>query len=237
MNQTLAICERELYSLFVSPIAYIVSACFLLIYGIFFFSSTIANHSADIATAMNNMTIIIFMLNPLISMKLLSEEKKNGTLELLLTSPIHTLHIVIGKLLASIVLFILILLLTLTGPIYLEVVSDVYWPIVFIQYLGLFLMGASVLGIGLVFSAITENQIISGMLSVSTSLGLFLISWIANSTSGVVRKIIDELTILAHYGAFNRGVFDLKDTIYYCLWIVLAILLAYKFTENARWKI
>ena len=170
------------------------------------------------------------------SMRLLSEEKKNGTLELLLTSPLPTWYIVMGKFLAVVLLFALMLLLTLTGPLYLEKVASVYWPQLALQYLGLFLMGTSVLGIGLVYSAMTENQIVAGVLGVATSLGLFLLSWVSDSTSGVLRNVIDELTILSHFTSFNKGVFDLKDFVYYCLWILFTFLLAHKFTEDARWQ-
>ncbi len=128
------------------------------------------------------------------------------------------------------------LLFTLTGPIYLDLVAEVYWQVILVQYLGLFLMGSTVLGIGLVYSALTENQVISGILSVVTTLGLFLLSWVADATSGITRKVIEETTILSHYSSFNQGIIDLKDIVYYCLLIVLTLLLAQKFVEDSRWN-
>ena len=235
-KKILAICQRELYSLFVSPIAFVVCSCFLFIYGYFFFSSTLGNNSTDTSVVTGNMTIVIFMLAPLISMKLISDEKKNKTLELLLTSPLSTASLVIGKFLAAMILFALILLLTLTGPLYLELVAEVHWPVIAVQYLGLFLMGSTVLGIGLVYSAVTENQIISGMLSVVTAMGLFLLSWITDTTSGIVRQVITELTILSHYSSFNQGIVNLKDIVYYLLLTVFMLLLAGKLIEDSRWK-
>ena len=97
-------------------------------------------------------------------------------------------------------------------------------------------MGSTVLGIGLVYSALTENQVISGILSVVTTLGLFLLSWVADATSGITRKVIEETTILSHYSSFNQGIIDLKDIVYYCLLIVLTLLLAQKFVEDSRWN-
>ncbi len=115
MKKILAISCRELYSLFVSPIASVVCASFLFIYGYFFFSSTLGDNSTDTSTVMGNMTIAVFTLIPLISMKLISEEKKNKTLELLLTSPLSTFNIVFGKFLAAVVLFFFDVVIHLNG--------------------------------------------------------------------------------------------------------------------------
>ena len=235
-KNTLAITRRELYSSFASPIAYILIASFLVIYGAFFFTVVFGENTSNLSQIYANLTIIVFMLCPLMSMRLFSEEKKNGTLELLLTSPIRTIEIVLGKYLSVTFIFFMILVMTFVGPLYLSFIVDIYWPPLFIQALGLFLVSMTILGIGMVYSSLTENQIISGTLSAATSMVLFLLSWVSSSFSGVIRIILEELTILAHYSSFNRGVFDLKDFIYYFLWIIMLIFLTYRFIERIRWQ-
>ena len=231
MGKLAAVFQRELTSLFVSPVAYVMGGCFLFLYGYFFYD-TLASRTANLSPIMDNMTFAVFMLNPLISMKLLSEEKRSGTLELLLTSSLSFLTVILGKFAAAVALYGIILLLTLSGPIYLSFIAEVHWLSLGIQYLGLFLLGSAILGIGLAFSAATENQIVAGTLGVAASMGLFLLGWVAQSTTGLSHQILEEMTILTHYASFSRGVFDLRDAIYYILWIVLTLSIAHQWMES-----
>jgi len=170
------------------------------------------------------------------SMRLFSEEKKNGTIELLFTSPIDIMQIVIGKYFAALAIFCIMLAITLLYPLFLQIMSGVYWPKVLLHYLGIFLVGSAVLGIGLVCSALTENQIVAGILGVAISLSLLLISWISNQTTGVLRAVIDEITIMAHYQSFLKGIFDVRDIVYFMAWILFSLFLSAKILESGKWR-
>ncbi|MFC1504661.1 ABC transporter permease [Spirochaetota bacterium] len=236
MRGILAITKREMRSYFSSPVAYIVMTGFLFISGYFFSALMAATNKADLTHAFNNMAIVLFLLLPFVTMKLLSEEKKTGTFELLQTSPLTPLEIVIGKYASAVLLFSIMLALTLLYPVYVEIKSDLYWPTLIAQYLGLFLLGTTIIGIGLCASAFTENQIISGIVGFAVSFALLLISWVGTYTFGITKTVIEELTIINHFDPFLSGMITLKDVIYFLLWIVATVFVSTKVIESQSWR-
>ncbi|MBL8994951.1 MAG: hypothetical protein JNM63_16505, partial [Spirochaetia bacterium] len=124
---------------------------------------------------------------------------------------------------------------TLPGALFLTFKGGFEWPVYLLEAAGFFLLGGTVLGIGLVSSALSENQMVAAVIAFAVTIGLYFLSWIAQGFSGAPRAVLDELTILSHYQSFLRGVFDLKDFLYYALWIVLSVLLAQKVLESRQW--
>jgi len=253
-----AIFDRELRSYFVSPIAYAVIALFLVIAGYFFYiilyqfldyAFRFTMQAQQYRTAppklnvnqlvirglMQNFALILLFIVPAITMKLFSDEKKTGTTELLLTSPITTTHIVVGKFLAGFAL-----LLAMIAPTFLYMLIMILWgnpeilPI-FSGYLGLLLVGGSFISTGLFISSLTENQIISYVGGLVVLLLFWIIGWssIAGSSIG---SVFSYLSLINHFDDFTKGVVDLKHVIYYLSFIGFGLFLTYRSVESMKWR-
>ncbi|MDE3090712.1 MAG: ABC transporter permease subunit, partial [Chloroflexota bacterium] len=178
MRNIWTIASRELNSYFVSPVAYVVGAAFLLVSGVLFSLTLTSTMDASLRGTFSNITFILVLLAPALTMKLLAEEQRMGTLELLLTSPVHDWQVVVGKFLGSLILFAVMLL----GPTLFYVVLLVwlgtpdFGPIIS-GYLGVLLLGGAFLSIGVLTSSLTQNQVIAYILG----LAILLVMWIADS--------------------------------------------------------
>ncbi|MBI4042872.1 MAG: ABC transporter permease subunit [Deltaproteobacteria bacterium] len=251
MSKALTIAWRDFRSYFVSPIGFVIIAVFILLMG-WLFTASLAdfqrrsleyvqysrmqfgdliqppNLNHMFMNVLGNMGVIFLFLAPIITMRLLAEEKKTGTMELLLTSPLRTAEIIFGKFFAALLLFSLILLLSSPLPVILFLAGNPALGPVLTGYLGLFLMGASFLALGLLFSAITENQIIAASLTFGCALFFWIINWIAANANPTWEKILSYLSIIPHLGNFIRGLLDLQDGVYYLSFIALALFLAHR---------
>jgi ABC-2 type transport system permease protein len=260
MKGILAIYRREMNSYFVSPIAYIVIGFFLFITGYFFSvylsvfieQAFVAQMQAQRTGAPPDMDVpgrvirsfigvIAFMqlfLVPMLTMGVYAEERKRGTMEMLMTSPITELQIVLGKYLASLVLLIGMLAPTLVYFIVMSQYSEpaMPWRIVWSGYLGVFLLGAVLLAIGSFISSLTENQIIAG---VSTFV-IFLLLWVIDvgfrSATATYGEIFKYLSILQHYDSFSQGVIDTSSIIFYVSFTVLGLFLTLRTLDSMRWR-
>ena len=260
MKGILAIFRREMNSYFVSPIAYIVIGFFLVITGYFFAvylgyyseQAFVAQMRAQrmggppemdvpgmvIRSFIGVIAFIQLFLIPMLTMGIYAEERKRGTMEMLMTSPITEFQIVMGKYLASLVLLILMLAPTLIYFIVMSQFSEpaMPWRIVWSGYLGVFLLGAVLLALGSFISSLTENQIIAG---VSTFV-IFLLLWVidvgvrgASTTTGEVLKY---LSILQHYDSFSQGVIDTSSIIFYVSFTLLGLFLTLRTLDSMRWR-
>lgn len=173
------ILSRELKAYFNSPIGYVFLTFYLFIFGFYFCGINITQSNGDYSLVFNYLINLLLFTIPLVTMRLLSEEKKNKTDQLLLTAPISVKAIVLGKYLAAVLLFLLTLVITLIHPIILTVLGDVPWPTVISTYVGYFLLGATLIAISLFISSLTENQIISAIASIGVFLLLLLIDALA----------------------------------------------------------
>lgn len=173
------ILSREFKAYFYSPIGYGFITFYLFIFGFYFCGVNINQSNGDYSIVFNYLVNLLLFTLPLVTMRLLSEEKKNNTDQLLLTAPIHVKDIVIGKYLAAVLLFLLTLVITLIHPIILTVLGDVPWPTVISTYVGYFLLGATLIAISLFISSLTENQIISAIASIGIFLLLLLVDALA----------------------------------------------------------
>jgi ABC-2 type transport system permease protein len=253
MSNVLAIVQKELRSYFASPIAYIIIGFFALVFGWFYFVSLSFFMQASMQMGMpgqgqvnvNNMAIrpllqnvavvALFML-PLITMRTYSEEKRSGTIELLLTSPLTDAQIILGKFFGAVALYALMLAVTWIHIGILFIYGNPEWKPILSGYLGLLLMGSSFLSIGLLISSLTKNQIVAGMATFAVLLLLWTMSWMADSAGPTMRKVLEGLSITGHFEDFSKGVIALTHLVYYLSFITFGLFLTAKSVDSERWR-
>lgn len=231
-----ALTLKELRSYFVSPIAYVVTAMFLLISGYFFtLILSITKDAGMMSYLFGNMAVVLLLISPLISMRLFAEEQRNKTMELLMTSPISDTGIVMAKFLASALFLLLMLATTLHFPILLLVLGkpDVY-PMIS-GYLGIFLMGCAFLAIGMLTSTWTQNQIVAAISAFAISLLLWFLG-ASSSLSGAAGQLLAYLSLNTHYESFAKGLLSLSDLLYYLSLIGILLFLTIRSLETRRWR-
>lgn len=257
MRNVWTIAMREFKVYFTSPIAYIVLAMFAFIFG-YFFTTGLAfflDYSASMAAqgggmgappmnvnqfviepSLGNMSIVLLFLAPMITMRLFAEEKRSGTIELLLTSPLKDYHIILGKWLGALLLYGCLLLVAVANISVLFVYSSPDWKPLLVSLLGLLLMGGTMLAIGTFLSTLTRNQIVAGALTFGVLLLLWVLNWISSFESSTVGQLCEYLAISPHFEQFSRGVIELKDLLYYLSAISLGLFLSKRSLESLRWK-
>lgn len=236
MGTALTIARRELGALFVSPIAYVVAAAFLALSGYLFSILLITSSQATMTSLFQNVSFILLFIAPLLTMRLLADEQKQGTLELLLTAPVRDWEVVLGKFLAALTLFGAMLLCTLLYPLFLWSIGgrpDI-GPIIS-GYLGLLLIAAAMLAIGTLTSSLTENQIVAAVLAFAILLALWLISSAGNVATGA-SAVLSALSLPAHYDGFTLGAINLEDVTYYLSLTIGALFIATRVLETRRYR-
>jgi ABC-2 type transport system permease protein len=251
---TFTICNKELQSYFRSPIAYTVIALWALIGGFFFYFglSFFVQRSMESAMTgqsfpmninewivrplLSNVNVVALFLIPMITMRLFAEEKRSGTIELLMTSPINDLEIVLGKWLAAVGLYSIMLLVSVLHMAVLFRYGSPDWRPLAVGYLGLLLQGACLLAIGTFVSTCTSNQIVAGAIGFAISLMLFVLNWVSEFGSTATEKVIGYLSVQAHFESFSKGVIDSKDIIFYVSMITLGLFLTSRSLESVRWR-
>ncbi len=231
------IAGKELYTYFASPIAYLVIAAFLVMNGYLFSIILFSSRQASMTSSFLDMAIILLFLSPAITMRLLSEEQRTGTLELLLTSPLREVELVLGKWLASLAFFVAMLALTVPYPLFLmRYGSPDVGPIIG-GYVGIILLEGVFLAIGLLMSSLTQNQIVA----LALSIGLLLMLWLLqgagqNFGGGGGAAIAQYLALQPHFDGFTAGNIQLKDLVYYASLILIALFLTVRSIETRRWR-
>ncbi len=253
MTNVLAIAHKELKSYFASPIAYIVIGFFALVFGWFFYVSVsfflqaslqmgmpgagqININSMAIRPLLQNVAVVALFMLPLITMRTYAEEKRTGTIELLLTSPLSDAQIVIGKFLGAVALYGLMLAVTLIHIGLLFIYGHPAWKPILTGYLGLLLMGASFLSIGLLISSLTRNQIVAGMVTFAVLLLLWTINWMSESSGPTTQKILSALSITERFDDFSKGVLSVSHLVYYLSFITFGLFLTAKSVDSERWR-
>ena len=259
MRNFIAVYTKEMRSYFVSPVAYVIAGVFLFLSGYLFrnilmqfnfwclqFSQQQGMAGMGMPTLnLNEMVVTQFfavmdfiwlMVVPMLTMRLIAEEKKSGTIELLMTSPISTVEIILGKFFACFSLYTIIVALTLVFCAILEIYGDPDWGPIFTAYLGYMLLGGTFIGVGLLASSLTENQIVAVLLSFGLLLLLWLIDWSASFAGPTAAKILEYVSIIQHLRDFQRGVIDTKDVIFYLSFIFFSLFLTSRIIESQRWR-
>ena len=236
MRNSWLIARRELQAYFASPIAYLVTAAFLFISGYLFYMILYMSREATMRYLFMNMTTIFLFMMPILTMRLLAEERSKGTIELLLTSPVREWEVALGKYLASVGLLAVMLLLTGLYPLMLEAFGDPDPGPLWGGYLGILLFGATLLALGTLTSSVTSNQIVAAVLGVVLVLTLLLMDGLSNLTSGALRDAVTYLSLSTHYEDFMRGVIDTQHVVYSLSIIAGSLFLTTRVLETRRWK-
>jgi ABC-2 type transport system permease protein len=231
----LAIFRRELRSYFNSPVAYVVIVVFLAIIGWFFTSNLFLMNIASLRVVFELVPLVLLFFVPAITMRLLAEEKKSGTLELLTTKPVRDSEIILGKFLAAWILLAAALLPTLLYVLTLALLGSPDPGPILTGYLGLLLMGAVAIGIGLFASSITENQIVAFIIAFLILLILFLMDKVLMYVPEGLASTIEFLGIDYHFGNIARGVIDSRDVLYFLSLLTFSLCCATVSLERRKW--
>jgi ABC-2 type transport system permease protein len=250
-----AIFKKEMRLYFTSPVAWVVLTIFLFIAGYFFASIFSFFSQASIQSAMNpqmgrdlnvtdsvmrplfsNISVILLLLMPLVTMRLFAEERRAGTIELLLTYPVRDGAVLAAKYLAALALYALMIGLTVLYPLIVVYFARLEWGPVLTGYLGLLLMGATFIAVGVFASSLTENQIVAAVTTFGVLLIFWILGWSADYAGGAFGRVLQFLSILEHNDSFSKGVLDTKDVLYYVNFTVLALFLTLRSLEARRWK-
>lgn len=230
------ICKKEMKTYFVSPIAYILIAVFLGISGYFFAIISCYWKIASLEAPLWNMGVILLFISPLLTMRLLAEEKRQQTMELLLTSPIKVYQLVLGKYCGALLLYLIAITLTFPFPLFLKLYGNPEMGPILSGYLGLFIMSASFVSIGLFASSLSENQIVAAILSFAMLLFLWIIRWAEETVGGIWREVLENLSFFNHYENLQKGVIDSVDIFFYLAIIFTFLFLTVRVIESRRWR-
>ncbi|NJN68556.1 MAG: ABC transporter permease subunit [Chloroflexaceae bacterium] len=237
MSTVITIARRELEAYFVSPIAYIVSAAFLVISGYLFSLILIDLHQASLEILFANIIVTLLFITPLLTMRLLADEQRMGTLEVLMTAPVRDWEVVVGKFLAALGLFGVMLLFTLFYPLLIWRFGGNPDPGPLISgYLGLLLMAGAMLAIGTLTSTMTSNQMVAAVLC----FGILLMLWLVDAASRVAPSlagVLTELSLRERYDDFARGAINLEDVVYYLSIVGGALFIATRVLESRRYRV
>ncbi len=251
------IIRREMASYFFSPIAYVLLAGWTFMMGIFF-SGSFLNYAAISLQIMRNpraaaqlnltptsgvlepvfssVSIILLFVVPLLTMRLFSEEKKEGTIELLLTYPIRDGQVLAAKFLSALFMYLIMMAITLLYPLILAMFVEIEWGVVGSGYLGMILMGSAFLSLGVLASTLTSNQIIAAMLTFMILLVSFVLDFLAVSAGEIAGAVIRHLSIGNHLRNFIRGIIDTRDIVYLLNVTVLCLFLSLRSLEFYKWR-
>ncbi len=257
MRNALAIAGKELRSYFVSPVAYVVLTGFLLLGGWFFFNllsrfnfllsiySAMRNPEAQtrlnlnefvISPLLHNLSVVLVIIIPMITMRSFAEEKRSGTYELLMTSPLSITEIVAGKFLGVLGFMLIMIGLTAVYPAILLLYGNPEMGIIAAGYLGLLLLAIAFATVGLLTSSLTENQIIAAVSCLVVLLLLYVIAWPAETAGPTMGAVLKYLSLTEHFGEMVKGVIDTKDLVYFGSVILLALFLTHRSVESVRWR-
>jgi ABC-2 type transport system permease protein len=251
MRNVLAIAGKELRGYFASPIAYIVLGLFALVFGWFFYvplaffnrqsmqMGGAANVQQMLLTPMfANATVVMLFLLPAITMRTYSEEKRSGTIELLLTSPITDSQIILGKFIGAMGLYVTMLAVTLVhiAIVYLFTDPNPDWKPIATSYLGLILMGGCFISVGLLISSLTKNQVVAAVATFVVFLMLWVINWIGTFVGPTTQSVLNQMSLTDHFDDFSRGVIDTKHLVFYISFICLGLFLTAKSVDTERWR-
>jgi ABC-2 type transport system permease protein len=255
MGSFMAVLRKELAVYFATPIFYITGFFFLLLGGYFFYSNTLYYNLVSFQAAQNPMlagqlnplqmifrplfatlAVVLLLLVPLLTMRLLAEEKKAGTAELLFTYPLTDWAIILGKFLAALLIYAIFLAVTLAYPLAFSALARLDWASLASCYLGLMLLGGACLALGLFASSLTENQIIAAVTAFALLLLFWIIGWQQEIGSPGWGGVFAALSMMDHYDAFIRGVIDTRDLVYYFSFIYFFLFLTKRQLESRRWR-
>jgi ABC-2 type transport system permease protein len=255
MRGIMAVFKKEITVTFSSPIFYAATFIFMVVSGYFFYTNAMiytirsfqAGQNPFLAERLNlsdfvvkpffgDMAIVLLLMLPLITMRAYAEEKKMGTIELLFTYPISDGAVLAGKFAASMFTLLTMLMGTLLPLILLETFAHLDWGLILSGYLGILLLGASFIALGLFTSSLTENQIIAAVLSFGAFLLFWIIGWAKSFAGPPLGSILEHISIVVHLDSFVRGLIDSRDLVFYLVFIFFWLFVTLRFLNTRFWR-
>jgi ABC-2 type transport system permease protein len=257
VRNVFTIAGKELRSYFASPVAYVLLAAYLALGGYFFYALLTAfNQTLQIYTMMrnpemisrfnlnqmvvvpllHNMSVLLIFIVPAITMRMFPEEKRAGTYELLLTSPVRVGEIVLGKFLGGLVLVLVMVALSGSFGLLLVTYGNPELPMMLSGYLGLALMATVFLALGTLISSFTDNVVIAYVGALFSLLVLYTIGWLGETIQGVGGGLVRYASITEHFTELTKGIIDTKDLVYFATLLVVGIFLTQRSVESVRWR-
>jgi ABC-2 type transport system permease protein len=255
MRQIAAVFNKELSIAFSSPIFYAATFIFLVISGYFFWSNTAFFAYRSLQAARNpylseglnlsdmvvkpffgDIPVILLLMIPLITMRIYAEEKKSGTVELLFTYPVSDLAALVGKFSATLLVLLAMLACTLPYLIILETFGTLEWGVIATGYLGIVLLGASFISLGIFTSCLTENQIVAAVLSFGSLLLFWVFGWSKAITGPILGSVLEHISIISHLNSFVTGLIDTRDVLFYFFFTVFWLFLTLRFLNSRYWR-
>ena len=238
MRRIALICGKEIGTYLSSPMAYIVSAIFIALSGASFTTYLAQTSYSDtsIRGFLETGQLLILLFSALLTMRLISEERKLGTWELLLTAPVREYEIVLGKFFSSLLVLVGMLILTLYFPLLLLIFGDPDTGPILTSYLGLFLLGSASVAIGIFASSLTPNQIVSAVVAGGILFGLWFLGMVGSLIPEPLGEILSYFSLSQHFPGFVRGVVDTRDVVYYLTVTAVFLFLSVRSIETERWR-
>jgi ABC-2 type transport system permease protein len=255
MRMAWIIAKRDLGSFFNSPIFYVVTTVFLLIYSFIFFNIlnffsfqsfqagqmqamgvNLNLNEMVIEPSFHNMSVILMMIIPIITMRSFADEKKMKTFRLLLSSPVHLREIIVGKFLACMVVVTVMVLISSYSIGFLFLLGEPELGPIVTGYLGILLMAGCYVSVGVFASSLTDNQIVAAVLTFGFSLFMWVIGWGAQATGSTAGQVLQFLSIVEHMEHFLKGLVDTSDLVYYFSFIFLSLFLCHRVLDSNRWR-
>lgn len=255
MRNLLPFIKKELKAYFYSPIAYIVAGVFLALIGYFFFSSVqqfsieaiqISGSGREVLGfnptnivlkgLFRSMGTIFILLTPLITMRLIAEEKRSRTMELLMTSPLSITTIIAGKYIAALIIYVIIILSTLYIPLTVEYFSTVSWWHVLSAYIGLILIGMAMISIGIFCSSVTDKQVIAAVLTIGILVLFWFVAGVIGGHTREISRIMRELSLFGHFENLYNGLLDTRDIVYLISFTAVVLFFSHRILDSSRWK-
>ena len=236
-----AVWKRELQAFFYTPIGYVFMGFFLLVSGYFFWGYNISSGSSDMTAYFSQVTYIFVMFVPVLTMRLMSEERRNKTDQLLITSPMSITSIVVGKFLAAVSVLLITLIITFIYPVVIAVYGRLTIGTLITNYLGFFLMGCVYIAIGLLMSTLCENQVTAAVVTLVVNIMLQVLEFVPSMLSsdsyfGFIGKLFSWLSLNTRNAEFASGLLSFSNVLYFVSFVAVVLFIAVRVVERRRWS-
>jgi ABC-2 type transport system permease protein len=229
------IARREWRSAFSSPLAYVLLGLWMLVSGWFYVSLVTVTQSSDLGPLVQNMLVLVLLLAPILTMRLIAEERRAGTEELVLTAPISPAQWVVGKYLGTLAVWTVYVAASFVYPLWTSRLGSVDWGVVAANWIGLWLYGAATLAIGLFASAITDHQLVAAMVSFVIGLLLYAASFFGTVTSGWLGNLVQYVSLVSEFNDFSLGLIGVSQLVYFVSLAAGFLFLAVRAVDLRRW--
>lgn len=238
MRRMLAVYRKELQLFFYSPTSYVAFAVYVLMSSIFFYLAFVLYQPStiDIRGLIGNTTFIYLFIIPLLTMRLVADEFRHGTDELLLTSPASLTEIVVGKYAATLTVQLMLVVTSLLYPLIMSQYGSLDRPVLWLSYLSMFLLGAAMMAVGLFASTLSSNQMVSGIIGFVLLLTLWLFDWLGSSAGGTLKDIVTQFSLNGRLANLQKGVLNGADVLFYVTMSLMFLVLSVQVLERKRWR-